>query len=56
MADAKAGLAEGTRVALIGTGIMGSGMARNLVSADLATTVWDRSQEATEPLAAAGAP
>jgi 3-hydroxyisobutyrate dehydrogenase len=55
MADAEAGLAEGTRVAVIGTGIMGSGMARNLVSADLATTVWDRSQEATEPLAAAGA-
>jgi 3-hydroxyisobutyrate dehydrogenase len=42
-------------VAVIGTGIMGSAMARNLVTAGLPTTVWDRSPAATEPLAQAGA-
>ena len=42
-------------VAVPGTGIMGSAMARNLVAAGLRTTVWDRSPEATAPLAAAGA-
>jgi 3-hydroxyisobutyrate dehydrogenase len=42
-------------VAVLGTGIMGSAMARNLVAAGLPTTVWDRSAEATAPLAAAGA-
>ena len=34
---------EKVRVAVLGTGIMGSAMARNLVSAGLRTTVWDRS-------------
>ncbi len=43
------------RVAVLGTGIMGSAMARNLVSAGLGTTVWDRSPAATAPLSAAGA-
>jgi 3-hydroxyisobutyrate dehydrogenase len=47
--------AEDTRVAVLGTGIMGSAMARNLVLASLPTTVWDRSKKATESLAAAGA-
>ena len=42
-------------VAVLGTGIMGSAMARNLVAAGLRTTVWDRSPEATAPLADAGA-
>ncbi len=42
-------------VAVLGTGIMGSAMARNLVTAGLRTTAWDRSLEATAPLAAAGA-
>jgi 3-hydroxyisobutyrate dehydrogenase len=42
-------------VAVLGTGIMGSAMARNLVAAGLRTTVWDRSAAATAPLAAAGA-
>ena len=42
-------------VAVLGTGIMGSAMARNLISAGLRTTVWDRSSEATAPLADAGA-
>jgi 3-hydroxyisobutyrate dehydrogenase len=42
-------------VAVLGTGIMGSAMARNLIAAGLSTTVWDRSASATAPLAAAGA-
>src|ERR1700757_3106972 len=46
---------EMTRAAVLGTGIMGSAMARNLLAAGLPTTVWDRSAAATEPLADAGA-
>ena len=46
---------ENARVAVLGTGIMGSAMARNLVSAGLRTTVWDRSPSATAPLSDAGA-
>jgi 3-hydroxyisobutyrate dehydrogenase len=46
---------ENVRVAVLGTGIMGSAMARNLVSAGLPTTVWDRSPAATAALAGAGA-
>jgi 3-hydroxyisobutyrate dehydrogenase len=46
---------ENVRVAVLGTGIMGSAMARNLVSAGLPTTVWDRSPAVTAPLARAGA-
>jgi 3-hydroxyisobutyrate dehydrogenase len=42
-------------VAVIGTGIMGSAMARNLLAAGLRVTVWDRSPEATGPLADRGA-
>ena len=42
-------------MAVLGTGIMGSAMARNLVAAGLRTTVWDRSPSATAPLADAGA-
>ncbi|MGA8427090.1 MAG: NAD(P)-dependent oxidoreductase [Candidatus Dormiibacterota bacterium] len=41
-------------VAVLGTGIMGSAMARNLVASGLHTTVWDRSAAATEALSAAG--
>ena len=44
-----------TRVAVIGTGIMGAAMASNLIAAGLPTTVWDRSPDATAPLADAGA-
>jgi 3-hydroxyisobutyrate dehydrogenase len=51
-AEAPAGRA---RVAVLGTGIMGSAMARNLAGAGLPTTVWDRSPSATGPLAEAGA-
>jgi 3-hydroxyisobutyrate dehydrogenase len=42
-------------VAVIGAGIMGSAMVRNLVAAGLNTRVWDRSPSATAPLAVAGA-
>ena len=42
-------------VAVIGAGIMGSAMARNLAAAGLTTRVWDRSSSATAPLAEAGA-
>jgi 3-hydroxyisobutyrate dehydrogenase len=45
----------GATVAVIGAGIMGSAMTRNLVAAGLDTTVWDRSTQATGPLADAGA-
>ena len=44
-----------TSVAVLGTGIMGAAMARNLLGAGLRTTVWDRSPEATSALAGAGA-
>ena len=49
------GRAAQPAVAVIGAGIMGSAMARNLVAAGLATTVWDRSASAAGPLAEAGA-
>ncbi len=42
-------------VAVLGTGIMGAAMARNLLAAGLSTTVWDRSPDATAPLVQAGA-
>ena len=46
---------EDVRVAVLGTGIMGSAMARNLVAAELRTAVWDRSPSATTSLSDAGA-
>jgi 3-hydroxyisobutyrate dehydrogenase len=46
---------EGPVVAVLGTGIMGSAMARNLVAANVRTTVWNRSPAATAPLSEAGA-
>ena len=46
---------EMTRAAVLGTGIMGSAMARNLLAAGLPTTVWDRSAAVTAQLAEAGA-
>jgi 3-hydroxyisobutyrate dehydrogenase len=42
-------------VAVIGAGIMGSAMTRNLAAAGLSTRVWDRAASATGPLADAGA-
>jgi len=43
------------RVAVLGTGIMGSAMARKLVAAGLPTTVWDRSPSVAAALGKAGA-
>jgi 3-hydroxyisobutyrate dehydrogenase len=54
MAEANGSDARAT-VAVIGAGIMGSAMARNLVAAGVNTRVWDRSPAATAPLAEAGA-
>src|SRR5215469_318266 len=45
----------GTSVAVLGTGIMGSAMARNLLRAGFRTAVWDRSAPVAAALAAAGA-
>jgi 3-hydroxyisobutyrate dehydrogenase len=45
----------GPKVAVLGTGIMGAAMARNLAASGLPTTVWDRSESATAPLAEGGA-
>src|SRR6266566_3592241 len=39
---------ESMRVALLGTGIMGSGLARNIVAAGHELTVWNRSREKAE--------
>ena len=50
-----AGKNDQPRVAVLGTGIMGSGMTRNLLAAGLPTTAWDRSSAALAPLAEAGA-
>jgi 3-hydroxyisobutyrate dehydrogenase len=46
---------ESVAVAVIGTGIMGEPMARNLVSAGMPTTVWNRTTRATDALARDGA-
>jgi len=54
MAGADGGDA-GAAVAVIGAGIMGSAMTRNLFAAGLTTRVWDQSASATGPLADAGA-
>jgi 3-hydroxyisobutyrate dehydrogenase len=44
-----------TAVTVLGTGIMGAGMAANLAKAGLDTTVWNRTPEKARPLADAGA-
>src|ERR1700733_13779658 len=54
MAEANGGNGRGAG-AVIGAGIMGSAMARNLAAAGLTTRVWDRTASATGPLADAGA-
>src|SRR6185369_2262752 len=43
------------RVAVLGTGIMGTGMARSLLRAGHAVTVWNRTAARAEPLEADGA-
>jgi 3-hydroxyisobutyrate dehydrogenase len=42
-------------VALLGTGTMGTGMARNIAAAGIPLRVWNRTREKAEPLADAGA-
>jgi 3-hydroxyisobutyrate dehydrogenase len=43
------------RIGFIGLGIMGQGMARNLLKAGFDLTVWNRTAEKIEPLVSAGA-
>lgn len=49
------GRGEDTQVAVLGTGIMGSAMTRNLLAAGLPTVIWDRSPSAAATLAKQGA-
>lgn len=42
-------------VSVLGTGIMGAAMARNLVRAGHSVRAWNRSRDKAEPLAADGA-
>ena len=48
-------MAENTKVALLGTGIMGAAMARNLLKAGMEVRAWNRSTERARPLAKDGA-
>jgi 3-hydroxyisobutyrate dehydrogenase len=48
-------MAEGTKVAVLGTGIMGAAMARNLLAEGMEVRAWNRSREKAEPLREAGA-
>jgi 3-hydroxyisobutyrate dehydrogenase len=44
-----------TAVAVLGTGIMGAAMARNILAAGMEVRVWNRTREKAEPLAEDGA-
>ncbi|MFG1920339.1 NAD(P)-dependent oxidoreductase [Cryptosporangium sp. NPDC048952] len=44
-----------TTVALLGTGVMGAGMAKNIAAAGLPLRVWNRTRSKAEPLAEVGA-
>lgn len=46
---------ENIEVAVLGTGIMGAAMARNLLKAGMEVRAWNRSREKAEPLAGDGA-
>jgi 3-hydroxyisobutyrate dehydrogenase len=48
-------MSDNTTVAVLGTGIMGSAMAHNLLSAGMEVRVWNRSREKAEPLEKDGA-
>ncbi|MDQ4126779.1 MAG: NAD(P)-dependent oxidoreductase [Actinomycetota bacterium] len=48
-------MAEDKTVAVLGTGIMGAAMARNLLKAEISVRAWNRSREKAEPLARDGA-
>src|SRR5689334_16604858 len=43
------------RIALLGLGTMGAGMARNILAAGLPLTVWNRTPDKAAPLAELGA-
>ena len=45
-------MANDNAIAVLGTGIMGAAMARNLLEAGMAVRVWNRTREKAEPLAA----
>lgn len=44
-----------TKIAFLGTGLMGAPMARRLLGAGFSVTVWNRDAAKAEPLAADGA-
>ncbi len=48
-------MANDNAIAVLGTGIMGAAMARNLLSAGMEVRVWNRSREKAQPLADDGA-
>ena len=48
-------MAENATVALLGTGIMGAAMARNLLAAGMEVRAWNRSTDKAQPLADEGA-
>jgi 3-hydroxyisobutyrate dehydrogenase len=48
-------MADDTTVAVLGTGIMGAAMARNLLAAGIKVRAWNRSREKAEPLERDGA-
>ena len=48
-------MANHNAIAVLGTGIMGAAMARNLLSAGMEVRAWNRSREKAEPLADDGA-
>ena len=48
-------MAEGTKVAVLGTGIMGAAMARNLLAENVEVRAWNRSSEKAQPLEEDGA-
>jgi 3-hydroxyisobutyrate dehydrogenase len=48
-------MTDKSTVAVLGTGIMGSAMARRLLAAGFAVRVWNRTRQRAEPLAEAGA-
>ena len=45
----------GRKIAFLGTGLMGAPMARRLLAAGFAVTVWNRDRSKAEPLGAEGA-
>src|SRR3954467_4626302 len=42
------------KLAVLGTGAMGAGMARNIASAGIETSAWNRTRERAEPLSEHG--